>query len=100
MAIRPRERDAIATLLDSPAPSANDLAVDVLRTIDRLRAERTDWYVLVVDPGVCVHLHGPFITKNAAQKAIDRGVVFAASENANALILQLNKHDEEGNADV
>jgi hypothetical protein len=56
--------------------------------------------VLVVDPGVCVHLHGPFITKNAAKKAIDKGVVFAASKNANALILQINKHDEEGNADV
>ena len=95
MPIRPKERDAIAKLLKEPAPSVQALATDVLREVDRLRADRTDWYVLVVDPGVCVHLHGAFITKAAAQRAIDKGEVFAASPGANALILQLLKHEEQ-----
>ena len=92
--IRPKERDAIAKLLEEPADSVLSLATEVLREVDRQREKRTDWFVLVTDPGVCVHLHGPFITKNAAHKAINTGDVFAASPGATALTLQLIKHDE------
>ena len=93
--IRPKERDAIAKLLEEPADSVLSLATDVLREVDRLREKRTDWFVLVIDPGVAVCLHGPFITKNAAHKAISTGDVFAASPGATALTLQLIKHEEQ-----
>lgn len=92
--IRPAERDAIAKLLEEPADSVMSLATDVLREVDRLREKRTDWFVLVIDPGVGVCLHGAFITKAAAHKAISTGDVCAASAGATALTLQLIKHDE------
>ena len=95
--IRPKERDAIAELLSEPADSVTALATNVLLLVDRLRAERTDWYVLVHDPGVGVFLHGSYITRNAAQRAIDKGEVFAASPNATAMVMQLMKHSEESN---
>lgn len=95
--IRPKERDAIAELLSEPADSVTALATNVLLLVDRLRAERTDWYVLVHDPGVGVFLHGAYITRNAAQRAIDKGEVFAASPNATAMVMQLMKHSEESN---
>ena len=93
--IRPKERDAIAKLLEEPADSVLSLATEILRGVDRQREKRTDWFVLVIDPGVAVCLHGPFITKNAAHKAIESGDVFAASPGATALTLQLIKHEEQ-----
>lgn len=92
--IRPKERDAIAELLSSPAESVTALATDVLLKVDQLRADRPDWYVLVHDPGVGVFLHGSYITRNAAQRAIDNGDVFAASPGASALVMQLIQHSE------
>jgi CelD/BcsL family acetyltransferase involved in cellulose biosynthesis len=92
--IRPKERDAVAELLSTPADSVTALATDVLLLVDRMREERPDWYVLVHDPGVGVFLHGSFITKNAAQRAIDKGEVFAASPGATAMVMQLMKHSE------
>ena len=93
--IRPKERDAIAKLIEEPADSVLSLATEILREVDRQREKRTDWFVLVIDPGVAVCLHGPFITKNAAHKAIESGDVFAASPGATALTLQLIKHEEQ-----
>ena len=95
MRIRPKERDAVADMLAQPADSVTALATNILLAVDRMRADRTDYYVIVNDPGVCVHLHGPFITRNAAQRAITKGEVFAASKGAKALIVQLHKHEEE-----
>lgn len=94
--IRPTEHKAIVALLDSPADSVEDLATDVLLTVERLRADRKDYYVAVVDPGVCVHLHGPYVTKAAAQKAIEKGELFAASPGATGLVLQLHRSEDEG----
>lgn len=93
--IRPKERDAIAELLSSPAESVTALATDVLLLVNRLRADRPDWYVLVTDPGVGVFLHGAYITKDAAKKAIEKGDVFAASANATGMVMQLIQHSEE-----
>lgn len=94
--VRPTEHKAVVALLDAPSPSVEDLATDVILKIDALRAERKDWYVIVVDPGVCVHLHGPYVTKNAAKKEIDRGDLFAASPGATGLIVQLTHSIDEG----
>lgn len=94
--IRPSEFKAVVALLDAPAESVEDLATDVILKIDELRALRTDWFVIVVDPGVCVHLHGPYITKRAAEKEIEAGDIFAASAGATALIVQLLDSVEEG----
>ena len=85
----------MAHLLSSPAESVTALATDVLMLVDRLRSDRPDWYVLVHDPGVGVFLHGSYITRNAAQKAIDKGEVFAASPGATAMVMQLIQHNEE-----
>lgn len=94
--IRPTEHKAVVALLSEPADSVGELATDVIHAIDRLRAERKDWFVMVNDPGVCIHLHGPYVTKAAAQKAIEKGEVFAASPGARALMLQLHQSEDEG----
>lgn len=94
--VRPSEHAAVMALLDAPAESVADLATDVILAIDELRAKRIDWFVIVVDPGVCVHLHGPYITKRAAEKEIERGDIYAASAGATALIVQLLDSVEEG----
>ena len=86
--IRPTEHKAIVALLDAPADSVEDLATDVLLKIDELREARPDWFIVKVDPGVAVTLHGPYITRNAAKKEIERGDLVAASDGATALILQ------------
>ena len=93
--VRPKEREEIAKLLDEPADSLNALAANIIITMDKMRADRTDWYVLVHDPGVCLHLHGPFITKRKAQVAIDTGSVYAASPGATCTIMQLLKAEEQ-----
>lgn len=92
--IRPKEREAIAKLLDEPAESLNVMAANIIITIDKMRADRTDWYVLVNDPGVCLHLHGPYITKHKAEVAVKNGSVYAASPGATCTIMQLIKEQE------
>ena len=94
--IRPTEHKAIVALLDAPAASVEDLATDVILKIDELREARADWYIVKVDPGVAVTLHGPYLTRNAAKKEIERGDLFAASKGATALILQRIPSVEEG----
>lgn len=93
--VRPKEREAVAKLLDEPADSLNALAANIIITIDKMRADRTDWYVLVHDPGVCLHLHGPYITKNKAEVAVKNGSVYAASPGATCTIMQLIKAEEQ-----
>ena len=93
--VRPKEREAIAKLLDEPADSLNALAANIIITIDKMRADRTDWYVLVHDPGVCLHLHGPYITKNKAEVAVKNGSVYAASPGTTCTIMQLLKAEEQ-----
>lgn len=83
-------------LLDAPASSVHDLATDVLNTIDQLRESRTDWFIIVIDPGVGPHLHGPYVTKNAAYKEIEKNDVYAASKGATGLVMQLIKSVDEG----
>lgn len=93
--VRPTEHRAVLALLDAPAESVEELATDVIQAIDELRAKRRDWVVVVHDPGVCVHVHGPYVTQAAAQRDIGRNV-FAASDGAHALVLPLLTEIEEG----
>lgn len=95
MRIRPTEHKAVVALLDAPADSVEELATDVIQCIDTLRSKRTDWVLVVIDPGVCVHVHGPYLTKAAAQKDIGKSV-FAASDGARVLVLPLLTDVEEG----
>lgn len=94
--IRPTEHRAIVALLDAPAESVEELATDVIQKIDELREARPDFFVVVVDPGVGVKLIGPYLTKNAAHKAIASGEVFAASPGATGLVLQRISSIEPG----
>jgi hypothetical protein len=94
--VRPTEWKAIIALLNDPADSVEDLATDVIQKIDALRADRKDYFVLIHDPGVCTHLHGPYITKNAAHKAVEKGDLFAASQGATYLVLPLHDSTDEG----
>lgn len=91
--IRPTEHRAVVKLLNEPADSVDDLAAEVIATIDGLREQRKDWVVVVYDPGVAVHVHGPYVTKNAAHKDIGKNV-YAASEGAYCLVLPLLNGDE------
>lgn len=93
--VRPTEHRAVVELLDAPADSVEDLATDVIQAIDSLRAKRKDWVVVVYDPGVCVHVHGPYLTENAARRDIGNSV-FAASAGAYALVLPLLTDIDEG----
>lgn len=93
--IRPSEHRAVVELLDAPAESVEELATDVILAIDALRAKRKDWVVVVYDPGVAVHVHGPYITENAARKDIGNNV-YAASKGAYALVLPLITDIDEG----
>lgn len=93
--VRPTEHKAVVKLLNEPADSVEDLATDVIQMIDSLRAGRKDWVVMVYDPGVAVHIHGPYITKNAAHKDIGKNV-YAASEGATYLVLPLLTDIDEG----
>lgn len=94
--IRPTEHKAVVALLSQPAESVEDLASEVIITLDEMRAKRDDWYLIVNDPGVCVHLHGPYTTKAAALKEIERGDVYAASPGAKALIVPIIRSTDEG----
>lgn len=93
--VRPSEHRAVVELLDAPAESVEDLATDVIQAIDALRAKRKDYVVVVYDPGVSVHVHGPYITEAAARRDIGNNVI-AASAGAYALVLPLLTDIEEG----
>ena len=93
--VRPTEHRAIVKLLNEPAESVEELAAEVIIAIDELRATRKDYVVVVYDPGVAVHIHGPYITKNAAQRDIGKNV-YAASEGAKYGIFQLITDVEGG----
>lgn len=95
MRIRPTEHRAVVNLLNEPADSVEELAIDVIMTIDSMRAQRKDYVVLVYDPGVCVHIHGPYVTKNAALKDIGKNV-FAASPGAHMSVMPLYTDVDEG----
>lgn len=94
--VRPLEHKAIVALLNDPADSVEELATDVIQKIDAMRADRKDFYVLVHDPGVCLHLHGPYVTKNAAHKAVEKGDLYAASTGATYMVLVLHDSIDEG----
>lgn len=94
--VRPTEHKAIMALLDAPAISVHELATDVIQCIDRLREDRKDYFIAVVDPGVGVHLHGPYVTRAAAKKEIEKNDVYAASKGATGLVLQRIPSVDEG----
>jgi len=103
--VRPKERDAIVDILvggipreevtDEVVEEATEMATDILMVIEEQRANRPDFFIIKVDPGVGTTLHGPFVTKNAARKEIERGDLSAASPGARGHILQrINSIDE------
>lgn len=103
--VRPKERDGIVNVLLTGVPGAErtedmvaeatEMATDILLVIEEQRASRPDWFIIKRDPGVGVTLHGPYVTKNAAHKEIEKGDLVAASPGATALIVQrINSIDE------
>lgn len=104
--IRPSELKGVVEVLlhgvpdheitDEMVDEAREMGTDILFRIDEQRADRKDFFVLINDPGVCLHLHGPYVTKNAASKAIEKGELYAASAGAKALMLTLHQSDDEG----
>lgn len=94
--VRPTEHKAVMALLDAPAESVAELATDVIMAIDDLRSKRSDWVVVVRDPGTGVFVWGPFITKNAALKAIERAEIFASKPGATAFTRPLITSADEG----
>lgn len=91
--VRPSEHKAIVKLLNEPADSVEELAAEVIYTLNEMREQRTDWVVVVYDPGVAFHVHGPYVTRNAAEKDIGKGV-FAASPGAKYGVYPLHTSDE------
>lgn len=104
--VRPRERDAIVDILLGGIPSedvvdqmvdeATEMATDILVAIEEQRVNRPDFFIIKVDPGVGTTLHGPYVTKNAAVKEIEKGDLCAASPNAKAYITQRITSIDEG----
>lgn len=93
--IRPTEHKAVVNLLCQPADSVEELAADVITAIDELRAKRTD-YVIVVQHAPTFHtVHGPYLTRNAAERDIGKSVV-AAQEGVRYMILPLSTDVDEG----
>jgi hypothetical protein len=82
-------------LLDQPAESVEQLAADVIVAVDELRAKRTDYVLVVRDPGVGLFVYGPYITKNAAIKDIGNHVT-AASAGVMGVVVPLLTNVEEG----
>ena len=103
--IRPLELKAVVSILLEGVPDterteemvaeAEDMGTDIIQAIDEARAKRTDFYVIKKDPGVAISLHGPYVTKNAANKAIGSEIV-AASQGAMASVMQLIPSEYEG----
>lgn len=104
--IRPSELKGVVEVLlhgvpdhevtDEMVGEAQEMGTDIILRIDQQRADRKDFFVLVIDPGVAVHLHGPYVTKSAATKAMDKGELYAASKGARALVLTLHASEDEG----
>ena len=103
--VRPKERDAIVDILlggipredvvDQMVEEATEMATDILMVIEEQRVNRPDFFIIKVDPGVATTLHGPYVTKNAAVREIEKGDLCAASPNARAYITQrINSIDE------
>ena len=72
--MRPRNTElaAMIKLLDREHDSVDDLAREALMLAWSL-SEGRDWFGVVIDqPGIGVTLHGPFESKNAAGKFLER----------------------------
>ena len=103
--VRPNELKTVVNILlegvadnertEEMVAEAQEMGTDIIQAIDDARSKRTDWYVIKRDPGVAVSLHGPYVTKNAANKAIGSEIV-AASEGAMASVMQLIPSEYEG----
>ena len=75
---------------------AQEMATDILLVIEEQRVNRPDFFILKIDPGVGATLHGPYVTKNAAIKEIEKGDLVAASPNASGYIFQRKHSVDEG----
>lgn len=91
--LRKKEKDALTKVLLDEHGTVEDAAAKVWTTSLEQFLERTLYFIAVVDRGVGVHLHGPFPTRTAANKAISSGDVFAATPGSTGLVLELMSHE-------
>lgn len=71
---RPTEVRALVALLNQPADSVEELAKTLIRTLDELRQDRTD-YLVLRKMGPMLDCYGPYVTANAAAKAVESGKI-------------------------
>jgi hypothetical protein len=91
--LRKAEKDALTQLLMAEHGTVEEAAAKVWTTSLEQFLNRSLFFVAVVDRGVGIHLHGPFATRSAANKAIETGDVFAATPGSNGLVLELLSHE-------
>ncbi|HET6915519.1 MAG TPA: hypothetical protein VFH56_05460 [Acidimicrobiales bacterium] len=72
--VRPSETKAVVALLMEPADDVNELAKQIIKTVDESRQDRTD-YVVVVQTGGLAHGYGFYPTVNACERAIKSGKI-------------------------
>lgn len=93
--VRPTEHRAVVKLLNEEAESVEDLAAEVIIKIDELRATRKDYVVAVRERNGFVHIYGPYITKNAADRDVGKHA-FGVGEGAMYMVLPLYTDINEG----
>ena len=72
--LRPTEVKAVAAMLNEPANDEYELAENIMRKINELRAKRKDYVVFVLD-GNMPSVWGPYETQNSATKAVGTTVI-------------------------
>lgn len=100
--LRPSEIKAVAALLDEPAESVEDLAKDVIRTLNEMREGRKEYVVTLLDGGI-VSTWGPYDTIKEATKRCGEFII--ASKPGKKGILTILHRDwgadhGEGDADA
>ena len=91
--LRKNERERLVDVLMHEHENVEAAADKVWKVTLEEFLERSLFFVAVIDRGVGIHLHGPFPTRNAAQKAIEKGEVFAATPGSTGVVLELLSHE-------
>lgn len=91
--IRKKERERLTDILLHEHASVDNAVQEVWKASLEEFLERSLFVVVVIDRGVGVIVHGPFPTRAAANKAIQKGEVFAASPGSNGLVIELLSHE-------
>lgn len=72
--VRPNEVKRYVQILSEPADSVEELAKTLIKTLDELRQDRTD-YLVLRKMGSMLDCYGPYVTANAAAKAVEQGKI-------------------------